>query len=160
MHKLPLPYLGSVTFAIWEQERGEVGEIYPTLHFFVLRTLHLLECSTNGNVKKNIILTFGRLLRRNPNDKIIVLFLLRWAYNIINVTKWKICCAEFSDFATSIMLHSEFKGTVLTPDRRSVPDRSENCVFEFCGCCPQAGRAFLWHCPKKQRLVFFIGIVG
>lgn len=42
----------------------------------------------------------------------------------------------------------------------SVPDRSENCVFVFCGYCPQAGRALLWHCPKKQRLVFFIGIVG
>nr|DAO61515.1 MAG TPA: hypothetical protein [Microviridae sp.] len=42
-------------------------------------------------MKKNIILTFEKLLRRNSNDKIIVLFLLRRAHNIINVTTWKIC---------------------------------------------------------------------
>ena len=80
-----------VTFAIYEQVREKSGKFTRLCIFFVLRTLRLLECSTNGNVKKNIILTFEKFLRHNSNDKIIVLFLLRWAHNIINVTTWKIC---------------------------------------------------------------------
>lgn len=66
------------------------GKVTRLCIFFVLRTLRQLECSTIENVKKNIILTFEKLLRRNSNDKIIVLFLLRWAHNIIDVTQTKI----------------------------------------------------------------------
>lgn len=75
------------------ENKGEEksGKVTRLCIFFVLRTLRQLECSTIENVKKNIILTLERLLRRNSNDKIIVLFLLRRAHNIIDVTTWKIC---------------------------------------------------------------------
>lgn len=79
-----------VTFAINEQGGGEVGESDPTLHFFRLRRFSMLECSTNSNVKKNKFSTFKKLLRRNLNDENFVLFLLRWAHNIINNMKRKI----------------------------------------------------------------------
>ena len=49
-----------------------------------------------------------------------------------------------------LLRETEFKGTVLTPDGRSVADSSGNCVSYFCGYCP-AGRAFFWHCPKETK---------
>ena len=49
-----------VTFAINEQGVREVGEIYPTLLFCMLR---MPECSTNSNVKMNKNFPFEMWLR-------------------------------------------------------------------------------------------------